>query len=70
MILNPTAVPKQITIRHPTENDREMKGVYRFDDDRLVICIGAFFEERPKQFNTNAVKPTPVFVVFEREPAK
>jgi uncharacterized protein (TIGR03067 family) len=67
VILNQGTLPKQITIRHPTENDREMKGIYHFDDDKLVVCIGSYSDERPARFKTDPGKPSLVFVIFERD---
>ena len=70
LTLNPTAAPKQITIRSRTDNNMAMEGIYRFDGDKLVLCIGDFNQERPKRFASDAAIPSLVVVTFEREPAK
>jgi uncharacterized protein (TIGR03067 family) len=65
--LNPTAEPREITIVDRNDNNVVMKGIYRFDGDRLVLCIGDATDDRPTKFATDAAKPSLVIATFERE---
>ena len=65
--INPTANPKQITVKAKTDKNKALEGIYRFDGERLIFSMGGDTEPRPKEFastsRTNAVEAT-----LEREP--
>jgi uncharacterized protein (TIGR03067 family) len=62
--LNETATPKQIDM---IDEDRHGQfGIYRFDGDRLVICMGEdAVKDRPKEFSPRGGKSRLV-IVFKR----
>jgi uncharacterized protein (TIGR03067 family) len=67
--VDPTTDPKQITIESNTEGDRALKGIYRLDGDRLIVCMGSFSDSRPAKFATEAGNPRLGLVTLERETA-
>jgi uncharacterized protein (TIGR03067 family) len=64
--LDPTVDPKEIDVIRAGDN-AGMLGIYRFDGERLTICMGDPGEPRPKRFET---KPDPkskrILVVLRR----
>jgi uncharacterized protein (TIGR03067 family) len=52
--LDPTIVPKQITIGAGAGGRGVLEGIYRFDGDRLLLCVAAHPGPRPTAFATQA----------------
>ena len=55
--IDPEKSPKQIDISHksPTGEDETLKGIYKFEDKQLILCIpvpGAGDTARPTEFKT------------------
>jgi uncharacterized protein (TIGR03067 family) len=67
LTLNPTASPKQLTVKPTTEGSKALEGIYRFDGEQLVVCIGGGKDPRPKEFKTEVGKSYGL-LVLEREP--
>jgi uncharacterized protein (TIGR03067 family) len=66
--LNPTASPKQITVKAITENNQAMEGIYQFEGERLNLCIGGGSDSRPTEFISKSGSKT-FRVTLERDRA-
>ena len=64
--LNPTASPKQITIKGLSDKNSATDGIYRFEDGRLILCMGGASDSRPTEFSSKGAKNLSL-IVYERD---
>lgn len=61
-----SANPKQVTIKTTSEDGQPLQGIYAFDGERLMVCIGGGNDPRPKGFSTRVGKSY-ALMVLERD---
>ncbi|MFL5340031.1 MAG: family 16 glycoside hydrolase [Gemmataceae bacterium] len=68
--LDPTKSPKQITLKPAADSTFVIEGIYRFDGDRLVVCMAMFDipKSRPPTFALDPADPARALMTFERVP--
>jgi uncharacterized protein (TIGR03067 family) len=64
--LNPMASPKQITVKATGSSNSTLEGIYRFEGERLVLCMGGGADQRPTEFSSKGARSYGV-LVLERD---
>jgi uncharacterized protein (TIGR03067 family) len=69
--LDPTKDPKEITVKPEPDSTFSVEGIYRFDGDRLVVCMPMFGapKARPTQFALDPADPARALMTFVRDSA-
>jgi uncharacterized protein (TIGR03067 family) len=69
--LDPTKDPKQITVKLAPDSTFSVEGIYRFDGERLIVCMPMFDipKARPTKFALDATDPARALMTFVRDNA-
>ena len=67
--IDPTKDPKQITVKSAPDSTFTIEGIYRFDGDKLIICMPMYDvpKARPTKFELDPADPARAIMTFVRE---